>query len=193
MTQNAIDNTASSMDISNINIAGNTISSTDTDGNVVISPDGTGIISATKGISFDGGTNSLSFYEEGTWTPGLTFGGGAGGISYSTQGGVYTRIGNICYVCHSIQLTSKGGSQGIAELTGLPFTVEAGKPFATSAQRSINIILGAGYFRMHYVPAQGSTTAFINESGGNLAELSLTDTSFTSTSNLSGNFFYFIP
>lgn len=192
MTQNAIDNTASSMDISNIHIEGNTISSTNTDGNVVLSPDGTGIISATKGISFDGGTNSLSFYEEGMWTPGLEFGGGSGGITYSTQGGSYTRIGNVCYVCHSLQLTNKGTSTGVATLTGLPFTADTSKAFATCAQRALNISLSVNNFIVTYIPFLGGTSAFINESGGSVGGANLRNTEFSNSSNLSGVFFYFI-
>lgn len=44
MTQNAINNSASSMDIDNVNIDGNTISSTDTNGNIILDPNGTGLV-----------------------------------------------------------------------------------------------------------------------------------------------------
>lgn len=44
MTQNAINNTASIIDVDNIRIDGNTISSTDTDGNIIIAPDGAGSV-----------------------------------------------------------------------------------------------------------------------------------------------------
>lgn len=48
MTQNSIDNSASSLDVDNINIDGNTISSTDTDGDINLSPDGIGVVSVTN-------------------------------------------------------------------------------------------------------------------------------------------------
>lgn len=44
MTQNAINNTASTFDVGNINLVTNTISTTDTDGDLILSPDGTGTV-----------------------------------------------------------------------------------------------------------------------------------------------------
>lgn len=44
MTQNALNNTASVFDVDNLNLDGNTISSTDTNGNIIIDPDGTGVV-----------------------------------------------------------------------------------------------------------------------------------------------------
>ena len=53
MTQNSINNSASSLttgviDVDNINIDGNIIKSTDTNGNIIIAPDGSGTVSVTS-------------------------------------------------------------------------------------------------------------------------------------------------
>lgn len=78
---------------------------------------------ATQSASTD--ANTLDDYEEGTFTPGISFGGGTTGITYSTQTGVYTKVGNVVTFAHVIRLTSKGSSTGTALGTGLPFSAAA--------------------------------------------------------------------
>lgn len=51
MTQNAINNSASIFDVDNINLDGNTVSTTDTNGNLVLLPDGTGLVTIGSGAS----------------------------------------------------------------------------------------------------------------------------------------------
>ena len=102
MTQNPINNSASELTVDNLFLDGNTISSTDTNGNVIIAPDGSGEVSVTAapivpstdradslgsatnswdnvyadGITFDDGTNVLGTYVATTsFTPVLNFGG----------------------------------------------------------------------------------------------------------------------
>ena len=148
MTQNNINNSASDLTIDNLFIDGNTISSTDTNGNVVLAPDGTGVVSVTTaaivpsgdradslgsttnswdnlycdGVSFDDGTNVLAIYDKDTFTPVLEFGGGTTGITYSSQIGTYWKIGTIIVINIVLVLTNKGSSTGTATITGLPFT-----------------------------------------------------------------------
>lgn len=79
MTQNAINNSASVFDVDNINLDGNTVSTTDTNGNLVLLPDGTGLITIGSGASanylnrlrssagqwdsFNDGTDTFGFYN----------------------------------------------------------------------------------------------------------------------------------
>ena len=101
MTQNSINNAASSFTVDNLLLDGNTISSTDTNGDVVLAPDGAGEVSVTSapivpsgdradslgsatnswdnvyvdGLSFDDGTNVLGDYlGSASFTPGLSSG-----------------------------------------------------------------------------------------------------------------------
>jgi hypothetical protein len=114
-----------------------------TDGNYSgggIYPDGdatfAGVISADAGIDFSGisstansGTvdnNLLDDYEEGTFTPILTkyTPGTMSGVSYSTQAGLYTKIGDIVHV--QIRLAVNAGitwgtSSGAIKIADLPF------------------------------------------------------------------------
>lgn len=65
--------------------------------------------------------NTLDDYEEGTWTPVLSFGFGTTGITYSIQGGVYVKVGQLVFIQMRIILTAKGSSTGAARISGLPF------------------------------------------------------------------------
>jgi hypothetical protein len=62
------------------------------------------------------GANTLDDYEEGTWTP--TLGGTA---TYSTQAGIYTKIGRMVFISGQLSVTSIGTGQ-TAIVPGLPFT-----------------------------------------------------------------------
>lgn len=73
-------------------------------------------------ISFDGGSNFLDYYEEGTWTPALTGATSGPTITYTSQVGSYTRIGNLVYVKGLIVINTISGGSGSARMTGLPFT-----------------------------------------------------------------------
>ena len=81
------------------------------------------------GVSFDGGSNYLDDYEEGTFTPDFIENGNSGFsiTGYDYQGGSYQKIGK--YVYFYIELRSQGhtGATG-AELfiSGLPFTPNLG-------------------------------------------------------------------
>ena len=152
MTQNSINNSASSLTVDNLFLDGNTISSTDTNGNIIFAPDGTGIISVTTaaivpsgdradslgsatnswdnvyldGLTFDDGTNVMGQYLTGTFTPTIAFGGASVGVTYSTQQGKYWKIGLMVFYSITIVLTSKGSSGGNATVEGLPFAMADG-------------------------------------------------------------------
>lgn len=82
----------------------------------------------SSGISFDGGTDFLGVYDQGTWTPALTGSSGAPTtITYGSQVGSYTRVGNLVYVSAivSVATFTLGGGSGDLTMTGLPFTINA--------------------------------------------------------------------
>lgn len=65
--------TANQLDTDNIRIDGNTISSTDTNGNVTIDPDGTGVVSVTGNLTASGiitapAQPAFRAYSSGSWT-----------------------------------------------------------------------------------------------------------------------------
>ena len=79
-----------------------------------------------------GGTaaaNALDDYEEGTWTANINFGSNTGsstGATYIQSTGNYVKIGNLVHVQCRVTLTNKGSSTGNANITGIPFSSNAG-------------------------------------------------------------------
>jgi hypothetical protein len=195
MTQNAINNTASILAVDNLTLDGNTISTTDTDGDLVITPDGTGVTTSTKdihtsGVSFDTGTNVLgNFVDTTAWTPGIAFGGGVTGITYSTQSGGYSRIGNLVFIYGRVILTSKGSDTGTAKITGLPLTV---RTYVTGfTPRWANITLGTNYTFLGLTATLNATTISIGRDGDNVASANITDVQFADNSSIIVSGFYF--
>ena len=91
--------------------------------------DGNLIVAAGHGIDFsaqaaNGGATAelLDHYEEGTWTP--TIASDAAATAYTTQLGFYTRIGSICHVSATVQISNLGSFAGaVINLQGFPFTI----------------------------------------------------------------------
>ena len=74
------------------------------------------------GISFDSGSNTLSNYSTGTFTPTVTNTGTAPTVTYTTQVGRYTRIGNKVCANLTIALASYTAGTLNAALSALPIT-----------------------------------------------------------------------
>jgi hypothetical protein len=108
-----------------------------------------GALSTTHGIVFPGtdiasaGANTLDDYEEGTWTPVFTASSTPPtSVTYTTQTGLYTKVGRKVTCTGYILLSSKGsGGAGIVKITGLPFTGNS----ATSSQGVANLAFYSGY------------------------------------------------
>jgi len=218
ITDADICNGITQLNVDNLRLDGNTLSSTDTNGNVVLAPDGTGVVSVTSapivpsgdradslgsttnswdnvycdGVSFDDGTNVLSTYTTGSWTPVLSFGGGSTGITYTTQIGAYYRIGSIVYYLYAVQLSSKGTSTGNALISGLPFTVTGSFNMSTAIGGWGSLTLTANYTVAQFRPIGGTTTADLVQSGTNVSFATITDTNYQNTTLITGTGFYFI-
>lgn len=93
-------------------------------------PDFTATPNVTS-ISFGAGSSLANYVASTAWTPVLAFGGASVGITYSTQNGVYARIGSIVFFVCNLTLSNKGSSMGNATIITLPVTP------ATTAQASI--------------------------------------------------------
>ena len=75
---------------------------------------------ATANLSTN--ANTIDDYEEGLWTPVIEGTSSSGVGTYSSQAGVYTKIGNIVHVAFLIIWTAHTGTGNIT-VTGLPFTL----------------------------------------------------------------------
>lgn len=141
---------------------------------------------ATQNASAD--ANTLDDYEEGTFTPGITFGGGSTGITYTTQTGIYIKIGRLVFGVVNVTLSAKGSSTGAMAITGLPF-----------AAALANYAQGVGYAAA-FTGLTGALTVLINSGVTTLSVFqsaaatytSVTDTAATNTTALRINFFYMV-
>jgi hypothetical protein len=74
--------------------------------------------SGTTGTS---SSNTMTVYEDGTWTPTLN-GAVPGTTTYSAQLGYYTRIGSLVYLSGIITISAATGT-GNAQIGGIPFPI----------------------------------------------------------------------
>jgi hypothetical protein len=82
-----------------------------------------GSIEVSDGI-YIGGTaaaNKLDDYEEGTFTPTIGPGDGLSSVSYTTQSGVYTKVGRIVHFRFFLRCSGTANGNDI-NIYGLPFT-----------------------------------------------------------------------
>lgn len=75
-----------------------------------------------KGINFAAaGGDTLTMYDEGTWTPTIIGTSSAGAGTYTTQTASYTRVGRQVTVTLSLAWSAHTGT-GNMKISGLPFT-----------------------------------------------------------------------
>lgn len=75
----------------------------------------------TGGISFDGGTNTLNVFTQGTFTPTIVGSTAAGAITYTIQIGRYQRVGRIVSLYIHVAYSGNTGGTGNIQIQGLPF------------------------------------------------------------------------
>jgi hypothetical protein len=75
-----------------------------------------------SGISFDSGSNTLSNYVTGTFTPTITNTGSAPTVTYSSQLGRFTYIGNRVFCMWRVVVTAYTAGTGNVNLSSFPYT-----------------------------------------------------------------------
>ena len=112
---------------------------------------------AEKGIDFSNQTSPgagmtselLDRYEEGTWTPTLLGTTTNPTVSYATQGGDYTRIGNLLHCTFIVGTSANTGGAGSILIGGLPFTQSASTNKRTeSAIAGYNLNVTSGTYQL---------------------------------------------
>jgi len=109
-----------------------------------------------KTINF--GQTTLSYYGEGTWTP--TLGGTA---TYTTQTGIYTRVGRLIN-CQCELTVNSLGTGSTSTVTGLPFTVNgtASGQVGTFNSLAVNVLGFWCYATSTLVTFQSLTAAGVS-------------------------------
>lgn len=100
--------------------------------------------------------NTLDDYEEGSWTPVIGGSGGTSGQAYTTQAGVYVKVGRMVIAQFAVTLSAKGTITTSVEIQGLPFTSESSM-FPVGALQWSN--LGTSWVSVVSVVVAGSTAA----------------------------------
>lgn len=147
------------------------------------------VFPATQVQSTD--ANTLDDYEEGTWTPALAFGGGSTGLTYSTRGGVYTKVGRVVTVTAYIALSAKGSSTGSATITGLPFTSTSGT--GTNTNSGV-VAYGTNFAGLTSPPTAligSSATSIVLYDWGAAGVVNVDDTNFGNTTDFGVTVTYF--
>lgn len=215
MTTNSINNTASSLQVSSVNISGSTITTT-TANDLYISTSGTGKILANdcpiisnndsvnnlgsvtnswndvyaNGISFNAGGTVFNAYEENiAFTPVLSFGGGTTGITYSTQTGIYYKVAEMIYYSIVLVLTSKGSSTGTARVS-LPTSITANNLNPIGEVVCGNINLSAVRSVIYDISTISAGASPITGLTDNSTPIVLTDVEFANNSFLVISGFY---
>jgi hypothetical protein len=154
--------------------------------------DVSGEIRASTGILFGTDTaaaNTLSDYEEGTWTIGISFGGASDGVTTLNNTGTFTKIGRTISVNGFLRLSSKGTSTGNALITGLPVAIASGvSNFATASLRLVNVSF-ANQFQAF--GNEDTSTIVLNEITEAGTFSTLTDANFDNDSTLVISLTYF--
>ncbi len=110
-----------------------------------------------SGLSFDAGTNTLLKYENGTvFTPSITGSTSAGTATYSSQYGVYSRIGNMVFVQVNLVWSGHTGT-GDMLVTGLPYIFSFAAAFYPMAAFVSEIVLPANAVDV-FVDGNNNTT-----------------------------------
>ena len=106
-----------------------------------------------------GAANTLSDFEEGTWTPVLVGASTAGNHAYTVQRGYYEKIGRLVIARGQVVLGSKGTIAGNVTMSGLPFTqsAETGSYSAMHAGYGSAMALTAGTSFAGYTNLNQST------------------------------------
>lgn len=87
-------------------------------GNGMTLADG-GLVTFSNGLSF--GNETLSTYDEGTWTPAITGSGSNPTVTYTTQSGKYTQTGNVVFFYLIVTINTISGGSGDIRIS-LPST-----------------------------------------------------------------------
>ena len=109
-----------------------------------------------NGLSFDGGTNHLDEYEEGTWTPTFTL---VTAPTYNTQTGRYTRIGNLVQLDFLIDFSSLDTADASAiSIASIPFDLANADFVMGNIDTLASTALSIGTAGTHII-SDGFTTA----------------------------------
>ena len=114
-----------------------------------------------SGIKFGGGASTLTYYEEGTWTP-LLYAGSTAFTMSGINAGKYIRISNQVTVNGHLQWSAGSGS-GMIQIRGLPFTSSGVRTAGSIGASPSGISYDSGYGMWILVNDPGTAYIYIIE------------------------------
>lgn len=148
-------------------------------------------------LYFGAGTNPLSVYEEGSWTPTIAGSVTAGTQTYDIQLGRYIRIGNLVFAWFRARMSAKdAATSGNLQIAGLPFTTTNigtlgwGYSCPLFNYSSIDLDAGGGYTQLIVNVAQNAAFGTLVAVGDNVAAIALTEAGLHANSDIGGTFIY---
>ncbi len=150
-------------------------------------------ITAAAGIIFSNET--LSTYDEGTWTPTIYGAGTAGTPTYTAQFGKYTRVGNVVVCIFRVAISAKTGIAGNVQIGGLPFTIDDGSG-ADAATPAIGyfdgLTFGIGLTHPAGYAQDGTTFIGLYASGSGLPSAVITDAGIAAATEILGTILFHV-
>ena len=142
------------------------------------------------GISFDAGSNSLTAYATGTFSPTLEGSTTNPVVGYTNQIGIYEKIGKKVFINLYLKISSISGGSGVIRIASMPFTSDA---TASSNSTGALVIENTSLASVNYAQADlGSNSTFYNPNrtlaANTVASLGITN--LTSTSTFASNHYY---
>lgn len=116
-----------------------------------------------SGISFDSGSNSLTSFSAGTFTPTLTASSSNPTVGYAANGqvGYYERVGKMVAINARIQLSSISGGSGDTQLSNLPFTSQSATNSTSPGACSLSTITFGASVLYYQVSVSTNSTLMI--------------------------------
>lgn len=144
----------------------------------------------SSGIIF--ANETMSTYDEGTWTPTILGLSTAGTHTYTTQIGHYTKIGRLVLATFMVTINAKDGTMaGNAALGGLPFTVLNSGSSIGGSHMALWATMVNALVIFTVVPSTNATTASLFGATAATATLAaLTAADFQNSSSLRGTLIY---
>lgn len=141
------------------------------------------------GITFGTGSELSVYLSEQTYSPAISSTGGGETVNYSSQSGVYTRIGSIVVVSGSVAVSSISGGSGQAQIS-LPLTANS-TYLSFGSINMIDVTAGASVLYYNCRTQLGSTLMKITgyESNSSAQFLTWADLGSTPTLNFSITYF----
>ena len=153
-----------------------------------------GVATATS-INF-GGSTLANYVSNTSFTPTFTFGTpGDLNVAYSTQTGIYTRIGSMVFYSFNLICTPTfTTSSGLLTIGGLPITVGGSVNGNNVISFTAGVTYAAGRTSIFSLPIVGGNSLIVAVQGSAVGTALLDNTSVVSTVqlNITGTGFYFV-